>query len=212
MPRIFFNTAWQEEKKKTNCSLKHLRYQQLIRILIVKILSLKKIITNRVEGGRKCFLTARLSTRKKLRLQVMMLLHCLIAPPPHPPISPFHTSLGPSTHSLPPPPPLQPAPLTHVLSGSMPLHARLDHQGCAHLCALIICDRWGGFVLGAKPHFLLVTVLSPLIIRLFKLRGGRGVKDGQSGAVCPDTTNPEGDTSLSRGLLRQVTHRPLPCH
>lgn len=71
----------------------------------------------------------------------MMLLHCLNAPPPHP----NNPSLLSTPHLAPPatpyPPCLQPTPFTHVLLGSMPLHAMLNHQGCVHLCVLIICDR-----------------------------------------------------------------------
>lgn len=137
----------------------------------------------------------------KKKDEVMMLLHCLNALPSPP--TPNNPSLLSTPHLAPPPTPylprLQPTPFTHVLSGSMPLHAMLNHQGCVHLCVLIICDRWGCFVFSAQSHFL------PVTISLYHQRGmvgwvgGGFVKDGQSGAVCPDMTNPEGDASLSLG-------------
>ena len=86
-----------------------------------------------------------------------MLLHCLNAPssPPTPdnpsPLSTSHSAPSTLSPLAPPPPPdptrplprscFQPTPLTHVLLGSVPLHAMLNHRGCDLLCVLIICDR-----------------------------------------------------------------------
>lgn len=57
----------------------------------------------------------------------------------------------------------------------------------------------GALCSARSPTFSLLP--SPFIIRegWWGGLGGGFVKDGQSGAVCPDMTNPEGDASLSLG-------------
>ena len=160
---IYSNTArrWKKELT-TKCSLKTLE----VTTSLLDSLQFASNIKSR--GWKKMFLdcllvykktnmiyTKKKKKKKRWSYDATSLFEC---PLPHPhsqqPISPLHSSLGPF-HPLPlsppPPPPLppsrlQPAPLTHVLLGSVPLHAMLNHRGCDLLCVLIICDGWGCFV------------------------------------------------------------------
>lgn len=146
-----------------------------------------------------------------------MLLHCLNTPSPHPTTYLFSPPLTrpPSPHPLLLIFPVSgPHPSPNVffffwVGGSMPLHAMLNHQGCVHLCVLIIRDRWGCFVFATRSRF------PPISLRYQTGMvgwGGGGCKRWAKWRCTSCHDKPRGRRVLVIGLLCQVTDRPLLCH
>lgn len=119
--------------------------------------------------------------------------------PPNNPSLLFHSSLGPSTHSL---SSLSPAHTFHPCF--IGVNAVTCNVKSPRVCSPLCSDHlWQMRVLCVRHVAPLTSCYHPLSLyhqRDDKGRNGGGgwcVKDGWSGAVCPDMTNPEGDASLS---------------
>lgn len=149
-------------------------------------------LTHRVEGGRKCFLT-KLACQPKTRYKKMKLwCYSVVWMPPSP--TPFNPSSPPPTPYL---PPVSSTPFTHAFIG---VNAVTCNVNSPRVCSPLCPDHlWQMRVLCVQYTVPLSSCFHlPLSSERDGWAGG-GVKDGQSGAVCPDMTNPEGDASLSLG-------------
>lgn len=121
-----------------------------------------------------------------------MLLRCLNAPPltharqTHPLLHPLLIS-----------PPVSSTPFTHVFIG---VNAVTCNVNSPRVCSPLCPDHlWQMRVLCVQHTVPLSSCFHLPLSSEWDGGAGGDVKDGQSGAVCPDMTNPEGDTSLSLG-------------
>lgn len=167
-------------------------------------------LKNKSRGWKKMFLDCLLVyksiylyiyyIKKRWSYDATSLFECPQSPlPPHQqqPISPFHSSLGSSTHSLSSP---SPALTSHpCFTGvSAVTYDVKSPKVCSPLCS---DHLWQMRVLCVQHTAQLSFFFSllPSSLRLSSEKKGVRVKDGQSGAVYSDMTNPEGDVSLSLG-------------